>query len=45
MGSYEEARSLWERAGEALTLARLSLEREMHRWTAFHAEQAVRLRY
>ncbi|WP_456484048.1 HEPN domain-containing protein [Methanopyrus kandleri] len=43
MGSYEEARSLWERAGEALELARISLEEGMYRWTAFHAEQAVQL--
>ncbi len=43
MGSYEEARSLWERAWEALRLAELSLEEGMYRWTAFHAEQAVQL--
>jgi len=43
LGSYDEARSLWERAREALRLAEFSLEEEMYRWTAFHAEQAVQL--
>jgi len=43
VGSYEEARSLWERAWEALRLAELSLEEDMYRWAAFHAEQAVQL--